>query len=105
MKLIILAVCLALSGCAIRPLKPGFGTIRTPSGVETIVKQPENPKNESKQDVESKTERISPNGEKTVTTEKITTVVGAAQKDTGREIAAKLSSLRGVVWLGALLFL
>lgn len=103
--LTVLILSAALTGCAFRPLKPGFGTIRTPSGVEAIVKQPENPKGESKQDVESRTERVSPSGEKTVTTEKITTVVGEAQKDTGREIAAKLSSLKGVVWLGVLLFL
>ena len=34
-----------------------------------------------------------------------TTVLGAAQKDTAREIGAKLSSLRGVTWLGVALFL
>ena len=37
-------------------------------------------------------------------TEKAGTVIGAAQKDTAREIGAKLSSLKGIVWLGAGLF-
>ncbi len=31
--------------------------------------------------------------------------LGAAQKDTSRDIAAKLSSLKGIVWVGLLLFL
>src|SRR3954470_22460195 len=33
------------------------------------------------------------------------TVIGAAQKDTARELGAKLSSLKGVVWVGVVLFL
>ena len=37
-------------------------------------------------------------------TEKAGTVIGAAQNDTAREIGAKLSSLKGIVWLGAGLF-
>ena len=37
--------------------------------------------------------------------EKAGTSIGAAQKDTAREIGAKLSSLKGVVWVGVLLFL
>ncbi len=37
--------------------------------------------------------------------EKAGTTIGAAQKDTAREIGAKLSSLKGVVWVGVLLFL
>ena len=31
--------------------------------------------------------------------------LGAAQKDTARELSAKLASLKGIVWLGAALFL
>jgi len=34
-----------------------------------------------------------------------TTQLGAAQKDTARELGAKLSSLKGIVWLGVALFL
>jgi hypothetical protein len=33
------------------------------------------------------------------------TELGAAQKDTAREIGAKLSSLKGVVWVGVVMFL
>jgi hypothetical protein len=33
------------------------------------------------------------------------TELGAAQKDTARELGAKLASLKGIVWLGAALFL
>jgi hypothetical protein len=32
------------------------------------------------------------------------TELGAAQKDTGREIGAKLASLKGIVWVGVGLF-
>ena len=34
-----------------------------------------------------------------------TTELGAAQKDTARELGAKLSSLKGIVWVGVALFL
>jgi len=33
------------------------------------------------------------------------TELGAAQKDTARELSAKLSSLKGIVWVGVLVFL
>ncbi len=33
------------------------------------------------------------------------TELGAAQKDTARELGAKLSSLKGIVWVGVLLFI
>ena len=33
------------------------------------------------------------------------TELGAAQKDTARELGAKLSSLKGIVWVGVGLFL
>ena len=45
-----------------------------------------------------------PTLQKTRVTEKAETVIGAAQKDTVREIGAKMSSLKGIVWLGAGLF-
>jgi hypothetical protein len=45
-----------------------------------------------------------PTVQKTRVTEKAGTVLGAAQKDTAREIGAKLSSLKGVVWVGVGLF-
>jgi hypothetical protein len=34
-----------------------------------------------------------------------TTELGASQKDTARELAAKLSSLKGITWLGAAIFI
>lgn len=45
-----------------------------------------------------------PTVQKTRTTERAGTVVGAAQKDTARELGAKLASLKGVVWVGVALF-
>jgi hypothetical protein len=42
--------------------------------------------------------------QKTRVTEKAGTVIGAAQKDTAREIGAKLSSLKGIVWVGVVMF-
>ena len=33
------------------------------------------------------------------------TELGAAQKDTARELGAKLASLKGIVWVGVVLFL
>ena len=41
----------------------------------------------------------------TRTVEKAGTIIGAAQKDTARELGAKLASLKGIVWVGVLMFL
>ena len=38
-------------------------------------------------------------------TTRATTELGAAQKDTARELSAKLASLKGIVWVGVLVFL
>jgi hypothetical protein len=38
-------------------------------------------------------------------TERAGTMIGAAQKDTARELGAKLASLRGIVWVGVGMFL
>jgi hypothetical protein len=46
-----------------------------------------------------------PTVQTTRTIEKAGTTIGAAQKDTARELGAKLASLKGIVWLGVLLFL
>jgi hypothetical protein len=40
----------------------------------------------------------------TRTVEKAGTTIGAAQKDTAREFGAKLASLKGIVWVGVLMF-
>jgi hypothetical protein len=41
----------------------------------------------------------------TRTIEKAGTTIGAAQKDTARELGAKLASLKGIVWVGVAMFL
>ena len=46
-----------------------------------------------------------PTMQKTRTVEKAGTTIGAAQKDTARELGAKLSSLKGIVWVGLVMFL
>ena len=46
-----------------------------------------------------------PTVQKTRIIEKAGTTIGAAQKDTAREVGAKLASLKGVVWVGVGLFL
>jgi hypothetical protein len=46
-----------------------------------------------------------PTIQKTRTVEKAGTTIGAAQKDTARELGAKLSSLKGIVWVGVAMFL
>jgi hypothetical protein len=45
-----------------------------------------------------------PSVQTTRVVEKAGTTIGAAQKDTARELSAKLSSLKGIVWVGLLLF-
>jgi len=46
-----------------------------------------------------------PSEQKTKMVRKAGTTVGAAQKDTVREIGAKLSSMKGIMWVGVLVFL
>jgi hypothetical protein len=41
----------------------------------------------------------------TRTVEKAGTTIGAAQKDTARELGAKFASLKGIVWVGVMMFL
>jgi hypothetical protein len=45
-----------------------------------------------------------PTVQKTRVTEQAGTVLGAAQKDNARDIGAKLSSLKGIMWVGIGLF-
>src|SRR5262245_9340186 len=96
---------LLLASCAIRPIRPGVGTISVPNGIVSEIKQPENPKEPSSQVIERRTETVSPDGTKVINNEGAEQKVGAAQKDTAREAAAKLASLRPVTWVGVLLFL
>lgn len=93
---IFLATVLAISltSCAFRPQRPGWSWFRTPEGAIVGLEQSENPKDKS-------TARY----EKTEHGYKIESSIGGAQKDTAREVAAKLSSLKGIVWLGGFVFL
>jgi hypothetical protein len=87
-----------LVGCTL-PLKPGAASIARADGSVVSVHQSENPKNDTVQDYKRVTD---PNG---ATTEEVHTKIGAAQKDVAREVAAKLGSLRPVMWVGILVFL
>lgn len=98
MKFLVLLAFLVVSGCSYLPLKPGRASFTSASGSVAQVQQSQNPKTETTQ----KYRRVEEAGK---TTEEVETVVGSAQKDTAREIAAKLGSLKGIVYLGALVFL
>ena len=94
-RLLPIVFALLISGCSLMPLAPGRASFRSGTGSTYEVQQSQNPKTATTQKYEK-----SPDG-----TEKFETVIGAAQKDTAREVAAKLSSLKGVVWIGILVFL
>lgn len=96
-SLLLLLLC---GGCSFAPLKGGWAAFRSPN-LQGAIQQPQNPKDASTQNFE----RVTQTADGSVVTEKLQTKVGAAQKDTGREIAAKLSSFKGVVWIGVLVFL
>lgn len=96
--LVLFSLLLFLSGCLL-PLKGGRAVLKTPSGIIGAVEQPQNPKDEARQ-VWEREEKADG-----AVTEKVTTVIGAAQKDVAREMAAKLSSLKWVTWVGLLVFL
>jgi hypothetical protein len=102
-----------IAGCAIRPLAPGRANIGGPAGIS--IQQSENPAQSSFQNYEKVTvvepirlpedDKVISRSLKTTITEKVSTTLGASQKDTARELGAKLSSLKGVVWVGILVFL
>lgn len=96
MNKLFLILPLLLVGCGVLPLRPGKSFFRSPAGWEAGVIQSQNPQQETTQEYE----RVSGN-----ITERVKTKIGAAQKDTARELGAKLSSLKGVVWVGVLVFL
>lgn len=94
-------LALALTaGCTSIPLRPGRASIKSESGQVISVRQSQNPLNETIQDYKRVTDH-----DAKVTTEEVHTKIGAAQKDTAREMAAKLGSMRPVMWVGILLFL
>lgn len=105
-----------LVSCSVAPLKPGFGV----SAPGVVFQQSQNPATSSKQTYKKTTvtepalslpkepvvnaRDISVTPVKTTTTEEVNTEIGSAQKDTARELGAKLGALKGVVWVGVLLF-
>lgn len=96
MKLFVLTTLLLLAvGCGGLPLKGGHASFQATNGTAGYLQQPQNPKDESTQVWERD---IAGN-------EKITTKIGAAQKDTAREVGAKLASLRPVMYVGIFVFL
>ena len=95
--------CLALAllaGCSALPLRPGRASVHTDTGEVLAVRQSQNPLTETVQDYKRITD-----AESKVTTEEVHTKIGAAQKDTAREIGAKLAATRPVMWIGILVFL
>lgn len=99
-----ISLMLALTGCVL-PQKGGRSSFSSPSGLSGSVEQSENPKTPTEQVLERITEVTTPGGIVTKTTEKLATKIGASQKDTAREYAAKLGSLKGVVWVGIAMFI
>jgi hypothetical protein len=131
----ILLAAVLFSGCAMAPLKGGHATTSQAAGhIEQNVVQGENPAQVSRQDqetVRTKTYTV-PAGSRMLVTAaddgasatnatavvlsapmpvveheetRAKTELGAAQKDTARELSAKLASLKGIVWVGVVLFL
>ena len=96
--LLLFSLLMFLSGC-IPPLEGGRATLRTPSGIIGEVEQPQNPKEEATQ-VWEREQKVDGS-----VSERVSTKIGAAQKDFAREMAAKLSSLKWVTWVGVAVFL
>jgi|SRR6267142_1920105 len=101
MKFLAFAILLIFTGCAYFPLKPGHYRTRSPDGTVSELRQSQNPQAPTTQ----KYERITETPVGVRTTERNEVSIGAAQKDTARALAAKLSSLKSVVWVGLLVFL
>ena len=102
----VLLAC-SVVGCAYAPpLKPGYGV----SAPGVVFSQSQNPATESSQNykkttiTEPATKLPAEPQIKTTVLEEVNTVIGSAQKDTAREVGAKLASLKGAVWVGVLLF-
>ena len=112
---------IAFAACTGRPLRGGRATTTAP--VQQTLRQSDNPSASSRQTQETirtRTYSVSPPLQqerevrpalpptRLVADQEIiraTTELGPAQKDTARELTAKLSSLRGIVWVGLGLFL
>ena len=122
-NLAVIAVTGIMCGCAMTPLKGGHAT--TSGAIGQTVVQGDNPAQVSRQDQETlKTRSYTvPAGSRLVSASNKVVVIsapmpvveheetraktelGAAQKDTARELSAKLASLKGIVWVGVVMFL
>lgn len=122
-NLAVISVTGFMCGCAMAPLKGGHAT--TSGAIGQTVVQGDNPAQVSRQDQETlKTRSYTvPAGSRLMSTSNQVVVVsapmpvveheetraktelGAAQKDTAREFSAKLASLKGIVWVGVVMFL
>ena len=128
-NLTLLISLLALAGCMTKPLKGGKATTlsKPAHGIEQTVVQSDNPAAVSRQDQEtirtrtytvptgSRLESGATNAATVVVSAPMPVVereetrakteLGPAQKDTARELGAKLASLKGIVWVGVAMFL
>jgi hypothetical protein len=128
-QLMMITMALTLVGCMTPPLKGGKATTlsKPTQGIEQTVVQSDNPAAVSRQDQEtvrtrsytvpagSRLESGVTNAAAVVVSApmpviereetRAKTELGAAQKDMARELGAKLSSLKGVVWVGVVMFL
>jgi hypothetical protein len=118
---------LLLCGCMTQPLKGGKASTSQAAGrISQSVSQSDNPAQTSRQDQEtvrtrsytvptgSRLESVATNGVTVVVSAPMPVVereetrakteLGAAQKDTARELGAKLASLKGIVWVGVAMF-
>lgn len=109
----LVTLLLFFTGCSAVPLKPGMSEIAS-TNFTVRMKQSENPAFSSVQKLEETTENVTvfphalgnqPAEVRSKVTRRADTTLGAAQKDTARELAAKLKSLSFLVYLGPLLFL
>lgn len=100
-----MSIILACSGCYVPSQKGGHSSFSTPTGLTGGVKQSENPKSDTTQVLERVTREVRADGVVVITEEKLNTKIGSAQKDTAREMGARLASLKGVVWVGIALFI
>ena len=127
-NVILLISLLALAGCITPPLKGGKATTlsKPAQGIEQTVVQSDNPAAVSRQDQEtirtrtytvptgSRLESGATNAAAVVVSAPMPVVereetrakteLGPAQKDTARELGAKLASLKGIVWVGVAMF-
>ena len=118
---------LLLCGCTTQPLKGGKASTSQAAGrISQSVSQSDNPAQSSRQDQEtvrtrsytvptgSRLESGLTNGAAVIVSApmpviereetRAKTELGAAQKDTARELGAKLASLKGIVWVGVAMF-